>query len=206
MKIAGCRTVTEWKASKADLKVGGDAAPWQRAFENFFVERLTTRYFAPIEAIRGLQNDSGEGFSIVAIQCSLIEFLGSTLEGKSYRYNPGKKLKLGEFEYDGGKAMFISFLTTAPPFKSVFDDALSKVFYEGVRNGLIHEARTKGGWKIKKTRPTQGPFVDGLTKIVWRDDLQRAFDEFIEWYRAELPKNKDYQQAFIRKFDALCEA
>lgn len=204
MKIAGCLTDKDWKERKPGLVVGGDEKPWKRIFDDFFLERLKTRYLGPVEAIQSLGKNTGEGFSIVAIHCSLIEFLGATLEGKSYRYNPGKKLKLGEFEYDGSKVMFISFLITAPPFKAVFDEALAKDFYEGVRNGLLHEARTKNGWKIR-TRRTPGPFIEKDTKIVWRDDLQRAFGEFIKWYRAELPKNKSYQEAFIRKFDALCE-
>lgn len=203
VRIAGDRTVGEWFALRPRLLDGKDLDAWQQAFDGFFRERLESRYFKPIEAL-GKLHKKGEGFSIVAIQCSLIEFFGSTLEGKTYRFNPGKKLKLGEFEYDGSKEMFTRFLATATPFASIFDEALAKDFYEGVRCGLLHEARTKKGWTIR-TRESPGPFLDVRTKTLWRGDFQRAFYEFVDWYRGALLTTYAYQQAFIRKFDGLCE-
>lgn len=203
VRIAGDRTVGEWFALRARLISDDTPESWESAFSDFFKVRLQTRYFDPIGVLGKLQK-KGEGFSIVAIQCSLIEFFGSTLEGKTYRFNPGKKQKLGEFEYDGSKEMFTRFLVTATPFASVFDDALAKDFYEGVRCGLLHEARTKKGWTIR-TRAKPGPFLDVKTKTLWRDDFQRALEEFVDWYRGALFSTPYYQQAFIRKFDGLCE-
>ncbi|MEQ1717239.1 MAG: hypothetical protein ABL907_14865 [Hyphomicrobium sp.] len=203
VRIAGDRTVGEWFALRAILT--GDASPnaWDSAFSDYFKTRIQTRYFDPIEALSKLHK-KGEGFSIVAIQCCLIEFFGSTLEGKTYRFNPGKKHKLGDFEYDGSKEMFTRFLVTATPFASVFNEALAKDFYEGVRCGLLHEARTKKGWTIR-TREKPGAFLDVATKTLWRDDFQRAFYEFVDWYRSALLTTPAYKQAFIRKFDGLCE-
>ncbi len=204
VRIAGDRTVGKWFALRPRLLDGNDSEAWQLAFDGFFRMRLESRYFEPIRALQKLDKRKGEGFSIVSIQCSLIEFFGSTLEGKSYRFNPGKKLKLGEFEYDGSKEMFTRFLVTATPFASVFNDALAKDFYEGVRCGLLHEARTKKGWTIQ-TREKPGPFLDMRTRTLWRDDFQRAFNEFVDWYHGMLLSTPSYQQAFIRKFDSLCE-
>lgn len=42
-------------------------------------------------------------------------------------------------------------------------------------------------------------------KIIYRNDLQDDFMTFADWYGSELLKNKDYQEAFIRKFDSLCK-
>jgi hypothetical protein len=50
--IAGARTIGEWEACKAALAVGGPPEAWAAAFRDFFLERLRTRYFAPIEILR----------------------------------------------------------------------------------------------------------------------------------------------------------
>jgi hypothetical protein len=210
--IAGARTIGEWEDRKAGLVVGGPPEPWATAFRDFFLERLRTRYFAPIDILRKRESHrrngqnawQGEGFAIVALQCSLIEFLGSTLEGSHYKFRRNKNIPLGNYEYDDSKDLFVRFLTTAPPFKAVFTKALAQDFYANVRCGLLHEARTKNRWTILAI-PTTGPCVDAKTKIIYRDDLQDAFIAFTEWYGAELPKNKGYQEAFLRKFESLCE-
>lgn len=72
---------------------------------------------------------TGEGFSITTIQCSLVEFLESTVQGSSY---------------------------------------------------------------------------DVQKKLVFRNDLQKALQNFIESYGVDLLQSADLQAAFIRKFDALC--
>lgn len=213
VRIAGDKTVGQWKDLKSKLTVGGTPELWEKAFREFFLERLHTRYFAPIKIL--MEPDShrknseepwhGEGFAIVALQCSLIEFLGATLKGQTYIHprELGNR-ETTRFEYKSSGKMFVEFLTQYPPFKEVFTtDTLAWDFYNGVRNGLMHEARTKKGWTIR-TRPRPGPFLDVKAKIVYRDDLQRAFDGFTKWYGSELPKNKDYQEAFIHKFDSLC--
>jgi hypothetical protein len=47
--------------------------------------------------------------------------------------------------------------------------------------------------------------VDANAKIIWRDDFQRSLEEFVDWYGSTLPKDALLQQAFIRKFDGLCD-
>ena len=69
---------------------------------------------------------------------------------------------------------------------------------------LLHEARTKGNWKIRVCKSaTQAIDVDA--KIVYRDKMQSAFDQFVIWYGRKLPTEAKLQQAFIRKFDSLCD-
>jgi hypothetical protein len=52
----------------------GDPGPWRKAARDYFFAKLSTRYLEPIDAIRQSGKNEGEGFSNVAIQCSLIEF------------------------------------------------------------------------------------------------------------------------------------
>jgi hypothetical protein len=47
--------------------------------------------------------------------------------------------------------------------------------------------------------------IDARAKIVWRDDLQRGIERFLDWYGAALAKDAALQDAFIRKLDSLCE-
>jgi hypothetical protein len=173
------------------------------AYRNFFQERIETRYFKPIQAIDAIGSSKGEGFSIVAIQCSLIEFLGSTLEGTSYKHRPDKTKPLGQFEYDDSGDLFVRFLTTAEPFKNSFSEAHARDFYKSVRCGLLHEARTKNGWTIL-SKKAPGACIDAVAKTIYRRDLQIAFMAFSEWYGKSLPIEKALQEAFIRKFDSLC--
>ncbi len=77
--IAGRKTVADWLAFKDRLHGSDDPAIWNDAFTNFFEARLDSRYFAPIRAIEKLDQDIGEGFAIVTLHCSLIEFLATTI-------------------------------------------------------------------------------------------------------------------------------
>ena len=176
---------------------------WRSAFDEFCQVRLKLRYFGPIEILQEHGTFQGEGFLITAIQCSLIEFLESTIQGVTYRH-----LKRGEtlqpYEYSSSSQIFMSFLTKRDPFRAVFSDAVASDFYSNVRCGLLHEARTKNGWLIWAINPT-GAIIDPSKKILFRDNMQNALIQFISNYGAELQCNVEYQAAFIRKFDSLCE-
>ncbi len=47
--------------------------------------------------------------------------------------------------------------------------------------------------------------VDRARRIVYRNGFQKALDQFIRWYHDALPRNAALQEAFIRKFNNLCE-
>jgi hypothetical protein len=152
-----------------------------------------------------MKQDKGEGFSIVALHCSLIEFLASTLEGKTYKYQRNGQPSLGQFEYSNSQDMFIEFLENQEPFKTIFSvQGTAKDFYASVRCGLLHEARTKNGWRIR-VAPLATQAIDTNSKIVHRNKMQNAFDQFVTWYEKTLSSDDALQKAFIRKFDSLCE-
>ena len=64
----------------------------EAAFETYFEARLTTRYLKPIESLQASHTLNGEGFRLLAIHCSMIEFLESTLQGRTYRFRPQVKI------------------------------------------------------------------------------------------------------------------
>jgi len=204
ISIAGTKTSEDWTGLRPRLQAGKDRSAWEEAFADFYLTRLNLRYFDPIKLLQNHGTFQGEGFSIVAIQCSLVEFLETTIQGISYRYlRRGETL--GAYEYSKSGDVFISFLTKREPFRRDFDPAAATAFYENVRCGLLHEARTKDGWKIWAKSPNATP-IDAATKTVFRDDLQTAFEKFLQVYRNDLLNGPDLQAAFIRKFDSLCVA
>ncbi|MBI4380326.1 MAG: hypothetical protein HY574_03955 [candidate division NC10 bacterium] len=201
--IAGWKTAADWAAFRGTLVIGGDAGTWQRAFQEYFRDRLDLRYLNPIRILQEHGTFQGEGFSILAIQSTLIEFLESTVQGVNYRYlRPGEKL--GPYEYSSSSEVFASFLRNRHPFARDFDEALAREFYREIRCGLLHEARTKGEWKVWAEAP-DGTVVDRAKRIVYRNNFQDVLDQFIRWYEAALPHDAGLQEAFIRKFNNLCE-
>lgn len=204
-RIAGEKTVADWTAMRGRLTASSDPAAWTDAFKAFFKRRLESRYFEPIRAIAAIEKDAGEGFAIVALHCSLIEFLAATLKGETYKYQRNGKPPLDQFEYSNSSDIFVEFLESNEPFKSMFSKAgTARGFYSSVRCGLLHEARTKGHWKIRVCESaTQVIDVDGT--VVYRNKMQAAFDQFVDWYGQQLPTDAKLQQAFIRKFDSLCD-
>ncbi|MBD0350568.1 MAG: hypothetical protein ICV65_05370, partial [Flavisolibacter sp.] len=98
----------------------------------------------PLNAIKDNGTYRGEGFSIMAIICSLVEFPESTYQGINYRYRTKDDSPLGQYEYGGSSDNFISFLTQRSPFDKYFGKTKAKGFYKNVRCGLLHEARTRG--------------------------------------------------------------
>ena len=206
VRIAGERTVDDWKAFRTELMNGGTESAWETAFNNYYLDRLNRRYLHPIKILQEKGNKTGEGFSIVAIQCSLIEFLESTVQGKTYKYLPyERRHELGPHEYSSSEQLFSDFLGRRDPFRQHFGGTLPREFYKSVRCPLLHEARTENSWIIKAKCPTGDAVVAlGMPRVLYRDNFQKAFLTFIEWYHQVLLSDAEIQHAFIRKFNSLC--
>ena len=196
--IAGKLTADDWRKCKAGLAVGGSEDLWAHAFGEHFRQRLENRYLYPI-ALLAKGAWEGEGFSIVSLQCALIEFLAALRKGENYRHlRRGEKL--GAHEYSNSSSLFCGFLAAEAPFNAWFDPAAAKDFYASVRCALLHEARTKNGWIIWASGSVP---VDTARKIVFRDNLQDKILEYVESYGNALLTDMQLQEAFIRKFDNL---
>jgi hypothetical protein len=206
LKIAGNCTVDDWKALEKIL-ICGKPDNWKLAYNAFFLTRIQTRYFDPIETLIKHGGEEGEGFSIVALQCSLIEFLASTLEGKNYKHckNDEARKKLCDHEYCNSSKLFTHFLRTESPFKKHLRPSdRANHFYDNVRCPLLHEARTKGGWRILAGEG-KGPVINYEDKIIYRNRLQEKFKKFVKNYGEKLPQCKELQKGFKIKFDGLCK-
>ncbi|WP_197432708.1 hypothetical protein [Pseudovibrio brasiliensis] len=200
--IAGSLRTQDWQIRKRKLEEGATAELWADTFDEFLLTRLDTRYLKPIRILQANGCFEGEGFAIVSVQCALLEFLAALKIGKNYRY-VRNRADLEAYEYNGSKVLFRDFLMTEEPFKDWFtSDEEAESFYANVRCALLHEARTKDGWRIWATG---SPAVDPKNKIVRRNSLYEAIDQYLVSYGQLLTEDKRSQEAFIRKFDHLAD-
>jgi len=200
--IAGSKTADDWKSFRTKIDQSNDKNLWEKAYTEYFLERLEKRYFVPIKLLMENSTYQGEGFSIVTIHCSLIEFLETSIQGLKYKYLK-KGQKLSKYEYSSSKKIFIKFLSSREPFKNHFTKDSAREFYENIRCGLLHEAQTKNGWVIHGCSSDK-KIIDQKQRVVFRNNLQDAFTDFLNIYKHDLLNSTDYQAAFIRKFDSLC--
>lgn len=195
---------------KETLEQNPIRANLETAYDQFFYERLKTRYLDPIELLDKDKIWKGEGSSILTIICSLIEFLQATYDGKEYFYS------CSDTEYDSRKhykdsgKIFKKFLRTQPPFSEEFnkDPKLPNEFYVEVRNGLLHEAKLKGKWRIHAYEHKSDKIIDKVTYqnrwIIYRANLKKAIYSYLVWYREEVLSNQERRKAFMAKVDSFC--
>ena len=200
ISIAGELTAEDWQNRKKKLNSQPSPKLWEETFDEFLMKRLSLRYLDPIKSIQEEGKAKGEGFAVVSIQCALIEFLAALKKGKNYKFK-SKGVKLGDHEYSGSRKLFCCFLQTESPFKEWFrTKENAEDFYANVRCALLHEAMTKGGWRIWAT---DGAGVNVQNKLVRRDELQKGITCYLKMYGELLSKDSATQKAFIRKFDHL---
>jgi hypothetical protein len=202
VQIAGKKTNEDWRLLEAKIKQGfNNDELWEEAYR-FFKERLFHRYIGPAEQIQQNSSIIGEGFSIMAIICTLIEALETFYDGRCYKYNKPRK----NHEYGNGKSgkMFVSFLSNREPFKQVFDEHLAKEFYKNVRCSLLHEAATRSGWVIRIDTDSLIKSIPGKT-VLNRKLFLDQMKKYIEAYKGVLIESKTRKNAFIRKMDCICK-
>lgn len=208
-KIAEKLTIQDWLDDPINLDPAAGLDKWELAFDKFFLDRLNARYFKPMDAI---ENDNecgfwGKGFSIVTIQCSLIEFFQSTYEGKSYKYWRPGWTPLAPDEYYQSGPMFTGFLIGHDPFNTYFPALVSPDdFYHSVRCGLMHEARTKTDWHIHKgDENTHLIEVTATRKTLNWKRFRKELWDYVAVYKAELlePANGQLRTNFKQKLGKL---
>ena len=209
MRIAGKHTDQQWMALKRRLQSKPSRYLWDSAFRRFYRMRIDTRYLHPIASIERLDTQRGEGFAIATLFCSLIEFLESCERGDNFHFI-GRTGTLQSHEYSERQASsyFKDFLKTRKPFDTLIPSTLVNSFYQDVRCGLFHEARTKGSWFMSTAASHGGTLIsqEGGRFTLFRNQLIPTLETYFLEYQERLLTNRSTQQAFIRKFDHLCKA
>ena len=107
-------------------------ADWQTAFD-YLDKRLTERYIEPVEVLRNSESDKSAsdkkfGFTVLAIDCLLIETIQSFYEGVTNSHGQSQRL-------------FKNFLTQRDNFKAFFPTKnAAGDFYINFRCGILHQA------------------------------------------------------------------
>ena len=129
--------------------------------------RYEERYFAPFE-----NNDSKHGFSMMAISCLVIESLCSLLKG-------------WDQTDDKGAIVFEEYFSNSK-YLTVFSGHGAE-FYSHIRCGILHQAETTGGWKIR--RASGSPLFSENEKIIhatkFMNALKNEFDYILETLEKE---------------------
>lgn len=202
--IADILTKEGWEELKKSLDVDDKSSKenWQIVWDQYYKARIQLRYLNPMESIVSNDTFSGEGFSIVAIICSLMEMLESFEQGKEYVYSrDGRGLDENTQYYDSGR-MFKDFLVKRVPFcHECTNNERASEIYKSIRCGILHEARTKNGWKINVVGKNQ--IFDFPNKILCRESLRAALDIYFNDYRYRLLNSKELKNNFIRRVDSL---
>jgi len=196
---------------------------WEEAIK-LFENRVNRKFFDPIELIIKGKALKGEGFTIVMVQCALIEMFAAFREGKIFNHR--RSSSSPKYEYNKSQQMFTNLLRSAKIFKDnfweltptkkvVIDKPFSaEEFYTNVRCGLMHEARTKGNWHItatplNKSVKTEKQFLilEGGKIKIYRTVLHHRLIEYLTDYLDELRKTdndgKELRKFFARKLDNL---
>jgi hypothetical protein len=154
-------------------------------------QRYQERFLEPFRTLRSAKDHvRGYGFAIMALCSLLIESL------QSYRYglpttHEGEYASLASFspppEYDipkaerkSGTQVFVDFFSFAA-HQVLFPGVDGKTYYSVIRNGLLHQAQTKGGWKIRigQTHLWNEPHKS-VDRNKFADALTCAFNQYLE--------------------------
>jgi len=180
-------TIRDWKEIDFLQEPG-----WQKAID-IFEDRIRGRF---LDVIDIFECRNGAGFAVMALDCLLIETLQQFREGKAEtpRNQSGK--------------YFSDFLTQTS-FKDYFDEAKTKLFYDQVRCGILHQAEVKKSSIIQ----TKGglPLIaeDGIGGVVinrrkFHEMVERVFQEYVGALRKSDPPDQSLRDNFRKKMNAIC--
>ena len=180
---------------------------WQRAMANddwplmvcIFKDRISGRFLEPIKLI---EQDAAigpfAGFSILALDCLLIETLNQFYQG------------LDETPKDHKKQFWL-FFKGSEYFKKHFTRKSAEVFYSHVRCGLLHQAQTKRQTFIRADQPamiqtSNSNISNGI--IVDRMKFHQALEQEIASYVTKLERgseaDSDLRANFLKKMRIIC--
>jgi hypothetical protein len=212
MNISPRYNATNWIELK--LTTASSNEDWKEAI-NIFDNRYSYRFIKQIDTLRfnsSNQTRIYSGFVIMSINCLLIETLNQFYYGvdDTDELKKDKNIK----HINSIKDSFIDFLTSSKYFNPVFDKESSILFYDDIRCGLLHQAKTKKSSIIhikKSQKQILEKIYDGkkITGISIRRDLfTDALVEEYENYKKTLltlPVNEKLRKNFITKMNLICD-
>lgn len=151
------------------------------ALASFIIERFDERYFRPVA-----DSKSKHGFTVMAIACLIIETLESFYQGLVDTRGKSKR-------------MFSSFFARCPGLAEFGHNG--DWFFTDIRCGILHQAETRNGWKIRR----KGPLLEGSSKVVNAAAFMKQLQIAVKQYAAEIQSDEKLWKNFCKKMDAICE-
>ncbi|MGH7496308.1 MAG: hypothetical protein ACREOO_28480 [bacterium] len=154
----------------------------QKAIAEFIKGRFTERYIVP------LKSENENGFCTMAICCIMIEALESFWRGWSDTRNRSE-------------LAFCSFFSRSDELKDFLKHTHD--FYTHIRCGLLHQAETTGGWRIRR----QGQLIDAVAKTINASLFHNRLEKSVQKYYESLIKatwNDTIWQNLRKKMNAIC--
>lgn len=143
----------------------------RESIAEFVLERFTERYIIPLQ----VDPNRKHGFCTLAICCLMIEALESFWKGWSDTQGRSRKAFRSFFKRCKEQGSQIGV------FSEIADD-----FYEGVRCGILHQAETTRGWRIRR----KGPLYDPNTKTINATMFHNKLEKVLEAYCNELKRSE----------------
>lgn len=156
------------------------AANNRQCLGEFIKQRFSERYFDPVE-----NSNLKNGFAIMAISCLVIEAIESFYQGL-----PDTK---GQ-----STTMFCGFFNRADGFNSF--SSKDDWFYRDIRCGILHQAETRGGWRILRS----GPLLDKSNKSINAAKFIKELQNVVEQYADEIQTDEVLWKNFCKKMEAVC--
>ncbi|MBC8486418.1 MAG: hypothetical protein H8D45_10305 [Bacteroidetes bacterium] len=173
---------------------------------NIVYDRIHGRYLAQIETLEQHLNVDiwlYSGFLIIGIDCMVIETLNQFYLGISDTNQV----------YDGrNRESFRDFFLGSQFFNNDFDEDISFLFYDHVRNGLLHQAQTKGKTLINinesemiiKANPNDLSEGIILNRELFHEALVNEFKAYIKKLKTDNSAHDDLRGKCIDKMATIC--
>jgi hypothetical protein len=174
-----------------------ESTDWATAID-IFERRFSKRFIEPanllIDFEKNLSNkDKCFGFTIVAIDCLLIETLACFYKG------------LKETPKNQNEVTYVSYLTNPDVlFSKYFDNVTAQLFYREIRCGILHQSETKNASLIKAWGPVVKHYNGSI--IINREALHKIVKMEFNSYITKLkdPLQNDLRNNFKTKMDHIC--
>lgn len=170
---------------------------WCKAI-NVLKSRIIERYISPVDLMIEHEElkpykERRFGFTILAIDCLLIETLQAFQDGNE------------DTKWRKGKTVFENYLTKSSNLGMHFTTKLAGEFYDSYRNGILHQGQIKKNhlvWSIGEIVHT----VEGAM-VINRTKFHKCLKKDFEIYIRDLNDvaNTELRNNFKSKMDTLCK-
>lgn len=163
-----------------------DSAGDKNEIAKLISRRFTERYLAPVLAKHNVKH----GFTTMAVGCLMVEALESFRQGWLDTRNRGKE----------AFCVFFDAHDEFSPFRGH-----GERFYYDVRCGILHQAETRGRWKVQR----KGPLFNEVDRTVNATKFVRKVGKVLKAYCRILAQDdweSDLWKNCRKKMDAICNA